>query len=268
MKLGLCLSGGGTRGISHLGMLKALDEAGIQVDCISGTSAGALAGAMYASGYSPDEIYDVYTSSAALKYLRPAVNFRGIIKIDKARAYLLKYLPEDSFEALKIPLTVAATNLQAGRTDLFTEGPLVEPLLASSALPIIFNPVKIGDYTYVDGGILANMPVTPLVGKADLILALHCNPVRPEPQEKRYNFKSMMERTLMMAINYNADDQGKSADLLWEPDRLHGYKVFDVNRTKEIFEIGYQYAQERLAAGDEAVLKGEERPKKLGLSEA
>ncbi|HAA17402.1 MAG TPA: patatin [Cytophagales bacterium] len=265
MTIGLCLSGGGTRGISHLGMLKALDEAGIRVDRISGTSAGALAGAMYASGYSPDEIYDIYTNSTALRYLRPAVNFRGIIKIDKARAYLLKYLPEDSFEALKIPLTVAATNLQEGRSDFFTEGPLVEPLLASSALPIIFNPVKIGDYSYVDGGILANMPVMPLVGQVDFVFALHCNPVRPEPVEKKYNFRSLMERSLMMAINYNAGDQGQAANLVWVPDRLHGYKVFDVARTKEIFDIGYAYAKERLAAGDEAVLRGEGRSRSMPL---
>lgn len=250
MTLGLCMSGGGTRGIAHLGMLKAMDEAGIRVSRISGASAGALAGAMYASGYSPDEIFDIYTSSQALKYLRPAVNFRGIIKMDKARAYLLKYLPKDDFGALNMPLTVAATNLTSGATDFFTEGPLVEPLLASSALPIIFNPVEIAGNAYVDGGILANMPVQPLVGTVDFVLAMHCNPVLPDEADKRYNFKSLMERTLMMAINYNANDQRQHADLVWEPPGLHGYKVFDITRTKEIFDIGYAYGKERLAAGD------------------
>ena len=72
----------------------------------------------------------------------------------------------------------------------------------------------------------------------------------PEEAGKKYNFKSMMERTLMMAINYNANHQSQQADLLWEPPGLHGYKVFDIAKTGDIFRIGYEFGQERLAAGD------------------
>lgn len=248
MKLGIALSGGGTRGFAHLGMLQALEEVDIRPQVLSGTSAGALGAALYASGYPPAEILDIYTKSKPLKYLRPAVNFRGLIKIEKARAFLSRYLPEDSFEALRLPLSVSATNLNRGETERFSTGKLIDPILASSSLPIIFDPIQIGEERYVDGGILENLPVQPLVGTCDIILGMHCNPVGVDYQ--RFTFKSVMERSLMMAINVNTLGVMDLCQLFWEPPGLVGYKVFDIQRTREIYDIGYQYGKERILAGD------------------
>lgn len=253
MTVGVALSGGGTRGFAHLGMLQALQEADVTIHRLSGTSAGALGGAFFAHGYAPREILEIFLGVNPIKYLRPAVNLRGLIKMNKARAFFLKHLPENTFEDLNIPLTIAATNLNRGATEYFDTGDLIEPMLASSCLPIIFDPMQIGEERYVDGGILANLPAKPLIDQCDVILGMHCNPVGEE--FGKFTFRSLLERSLMMAINYNTYDVKPHCDLFWEPPALYGYRVFDVSRATEIYEIGYTYAQERLAAGDMEKLK-------------
>src|SRR4051812_29128314 len=132
MKIGLALSGGGARGVAHLGVLKALLEHGIEPAMISGVSAGAIAGSLYAAGYQPDEILEIIISTKMFRFLRPAMSRVGILKMDRTDAIYLKYLTGNSFEALKIPLIVSATNLNRGETVYFDRGELIKPIQASS----------------------------------------------------------------------------------------------------------------------------------------
>lgn len=239
METGIVLSGGGSRGIAHLGVLKALEELGVEISIISGSSSGAILGALYSNGYTPDEIFQIILKLRFFKILRPAFNLSGLLKMDRTEALFTKYITAKSFEELKTPLIVNATDVQLGKTRYFSEGELIRPLMASSCVPVIFKPVVCNDRLYVDGGLLNNLPAQILKGKCDKIIGSHTNPI--DENFTVTNIRSMIERTFLLSINANAYPQRRFCDLFIEPPLLKTYKVFDTGKLKDIFKIGYEY---------------------------
>jgi NTE family protein len=246
VKIGLALSGGGARGIAHLGVLRALEEKGVSFDCISGTSVGAIIGALYAHGMRADEILDTILKTRIFSSLRPAWTLRGLLSMERIQALLLNLVPHNRFEELQLPLTVVSTDLQRGKPHYFSSGPLIPALMASSCVPGMFNPIFLDNTTYVDGGITDNFPVLAIRGQCDFIVGLHCNPVIPVPPAK--NFRSVLERTLLLAINSNAERSKASCDLLIEAPDLGRFSTLELARARELADIGYRYAREFLTA--------------------
>jgi len=244
MKIGLALSGGGARGIVHLGVIKALEEAGIKPSIISGTSAGAIGGALYCSGHSPDEALAIIKKTKLFWSVRPALAWTGILKMDAIGEILLKHLPQNSFESLEIPLVVAATDFEKGKTVYFKKGELIGPVLASSCVPVVFNPYKFKKRTFVDGGILDNLPVKPLKKHCDFIIGSHCNPLLTT--ELPANARGVFERMMLMAINNGIKKNKRRCDLVIEPPELAVYSATDLGKAEEIFEIGYWYTKEKV----------------------
>jgi NTE family protein len=248
MKFGLALSGGGARGMAHLGIIKGLEEMGLRFSQVSGTSAGAIAGAFYCYGYKPDEIFDIIIKTGFLKSVRPAWAWTGLLSMDGFKEVMKRCMPEDDFNALKIPLTVAATEIRLGKIVYFDQGELTAAVLASSSIPALFNPVAFNGNVYVDGGLMDNLPVTPLVGKCDYIVGSHCNPV-----EQRFDLKSVKditERSLLVAINVGTTHSKAQCNKVIEPPELGAFSTFDLARGKEIFKIGYRYTQANYKAID------------------
>lgn len=239
MTIGLVLSGGGARGIMHLGVIKALQERGIQPDFISGTSAGAIVGALIAHGHTPDEILSFLLKTNFLKYLRPSFNGPGLLRMDKVEELYQELLPHNSFEKLKIPLTVAATDIEAGETVYFQSGELTRPLMASSCLPGIFEPIRFRKKMFVDGAILNNLPIEPLLEqKADFIIGVNCNPFAFE--KPITSTRNVVERSLMLAVRNKTQERIRQCHLVFEPKEAGQYDIFDVRKAREIFLIGYQ----------------------------
>jgi len=239
MTTGIALSGGGARGISHLGVLKALEELGVHLDYISGTSTGALVGALYSYGLSPEKILELIISTRFFSSLRPAWTWTGLVNMDGLRDLIMKQIPEDSFDALKIPLTITATNLTKGKADYFTAGPLMPAVLASCCVPVLFNPVHVNGEVYVDGGITDNLPSKSIRHKCNLLIGSHCNYVSNEFDVK--NFRSVIERSLLMAISGNTTVSKELCDILIEPPGLANISVFDVKNAELMFDVGYQF---------------------------
>lgn len=239
MKIGLSLSGGGARGIAHMGVLKGLEEIGIKPTMITGTSAGAIVGAFYCYGYSPDEFFEIIKSTRLFRFIRPALTGKGLMHLSAVEDLFKKYFENDSFEALKTPLVVASTDVKKGKSVYFYQGALIKAVMASSAIPVIFNPIEMDGQLYIDGGILNNLPVDPLVGHCDTLVGVSCNPVQDDFEMK--NMKSLLERSLLMAINVNTYQNRGKCDLFLEPEKLKKYGAFDFNKSEEIFEIGYHY---------------------------
>jgi len=239
MTTGIALSGGGARGISHLGVLKALDELGVHLDYISGTSTGALVGALYSYGLSPDKILELIINTRFFSSLRPAWTWTGLVNMDGLRDLIIKLIPEDSFDALKIPLTITATNLTKGKADYFTTGPLVPAVLASCCVPVLFNPVHVNGEVYVDGGMTDNLPSKSIRHKCNLLIGSHCNYVSNEFDVK--NFRSVIERSLLMAISGNTTVSKELCDILIEPPGLANISVFDVKNAELLFDVGYEF---------------------------
>lgn len=145
MKRCSVLSGGGARGIAHLGVLKALDEMEIKFDCISGPVLVLLWAHVYAYGLKPEQIFDLIKNLSIFKSVRPAFAWTGLLSLDGLKEVLIKSIPENNFSALKIPLTVAATDIRKGKIHYFTEGELATSIMASCCIPAIFNPITINE---------------------------------------------------------------------------------------------------------------------------
>lgn len=241
MKIGLVLSGGGARGACHLGVIKALEEFGVRFDYISGTSIGSVVGALYSYGYPPDEILRIIQATKLYKSLKLAWTWTGLLSFDGLRDLLLKYIPENSFDALKVPLTLALTEIRKGKIEYVSQGELMTPIQASCAVPAVFNPVQYRGGVYVDGGILDNLPVKAIQANCDFIVGAHCNFITNEFDIK--NFRNVIERSLLMAINGNTMISKSLCNVLIEPPDAGLYSGFDTSKAAELFEIGYQYTK-------------------------
>jgi NTE family protein len=239
MKVGLVLSGGGARGVCHLGVIKALGELGVKIDFISGTSSGAVTGCLYAYGYEPDEILAMIKAASFFKSLKFAWTWTGLLSIDGLRDLFLKYIPENTFECLKIPVRLAVTEIKKGKIEYFSQGELIPVILASCCVPAVFKPVQHLGGVYLDGGILDNLPVKAIHDQCDFIVGSHCNFITSEFDMK--NFRSVIERSLLMAINGNTMISKTLCNVLIEPPEVGKYSGFDLSKASEIFQIGYEY---------------------------
>lgn len=247
MRIGLVLSGGGARGIAHLGVIKALQEAGIKISVISGASAGAIVGAFIGAGYSPEDVCEFIEKTSLFNTFQLSFNKRSLLKIEKGANELLKYFPEDSFESLQIPLKVTTTDIIKGKVKVYKKGQLIKPILASSCIPVVFDPVKIGNRYLVDGGVLDNFPVDPIRKEVDYIIGIHCNPIDSGYQLS--NWKNLFERTMMMTVTQLAQANKKKCSIFLEPSGLSKYSVYAFNKAQEIFEFGYNYASDEIEKG-------------------
>jgi NTE family protein len=252
MKIGLVLSGGGTRGIAHLGVLKALQEKGIEISGISGCSAGSIVGAMFSAGYSPDHIYEIVVSTNTLRAMRPAWNRSGLLRMQKVEEVYLKYIPHNSFEKLKIPLTVNATDIFAGETIYFSKGEILKPVMASCCIPGLFEPISYNDKTLVDGGVLNNMPIEPLLGQYDYIIGSHCNPYGIQQNSK--SMSSIVQKSLFLAINNNSKSRIEQCNYLIEPPALKNFDPYDIRKSSEIFKAGYEFTKQLILSENLAVV--------------
>jgi NTE family protein len=247
-KIGLVLSGGGARGFAHLGVIHALNEAGIFPDIISGTSAGALVGVLYADGYTPKEIRIIMNSGSRLDFMRPALPREGLLQIGGISKILSTFLNARTFEELKIPLFVAATDLNNGKAVYFSKGILIDRVIASASIPVLFQPVKIDNICYVDGGVLDNMPVRPIEKKCKILIGSFVNPVGYV--EKISGLINIAERTFMLSMSKEIAEKAKKFDLLVDPPELINYKILDPEKAEEIFSIGYKVTKAKLKEVD------------------
>jgi len=240
---GLVLSGGGVRGMAHIGVIKALEEAGIYPQIISGASAGALVGAFYAAGYSPDEILSFFKKTSMFKFSNYAIGKPGLLDTDKFIKIYSKFFPGDSFEALSKSLFISTTDIIKGRNRIFHSGELIKPLLASAAFPMVLTPIKIGEVLYADGGILNNFPTEPLHDRCDKIIGSYVKPLKEISEKELTSSLSVLERAYQLGVANQSMMKFKNCDLLFSPKKLLGYNTFDMNKLDEIYEIGYTTAK-------------------------
>lgn len=243
-KTGLVLSGGGARGFAHLGVIQALNEAGIFPDVISGTSAGALAGVLYCDGYSPKEILKFMKSSSRLNYMRPTLPRDGLLQISGITKILETHLRAKKFEELKIPFFACATDLNNGKAVYFSSGEILNPVIASASIPVLFKPVLINNISYVDGGVLDNMPLSPVENKCKLVIGSFVNPVGYEATIG--GLIQIAERTFMLRMSKEVIEKSKKFDLFIAPLELKYFGILDPEKADGLFDIGYKTTKEKL----------------------
>jgi NTE family protein len=246
--LGLVLSGGGVKGVAHVGALKALQQHDIFPDIIAGASAGAVVGALYAKGYSPEEMLAFFKETPLLKYNLVTISKPGLFDTEKYITFFENYFPSNTFEALEKPLYIVATNLEKGRAQYFSKGELIQVILASAALPPVFSPVAIDGYLYADGGIMNNFPIEPLEDKVDFIIGSYTTSMKEISKQELKNSLQLSQRVTQLMIHSNVLNKLQKPDLLFKPDKLHTIGVLDKESVEKAYNIGYDFASKKLEA--------------------
>ena len=240
MKVGLALSGGGARGMVHVGVLHALIESGIPVDVVSGTSAGSIVGSLYAAGYSPEEILAFIKDQNLIRFFGLRFPRKGFARHAFLRKQLIKYLPANNFENLKIPLSVTVANLNTGLPESFTEGPLIDLVVASSSIPVLFEPVRIGDAIYVDGGLLMNLPASPIRQVCDALIGVNLVPRISVPDTELSSVFGIGGRCFDLAALNNIRPELAMCDIVLEPVEISKFSRFSISNIEQMYEIGYR----------------------------
>ncbi|SHM35890.1 patatin-like phospholipase family protein [Halanaerobium congolense] len=240
-KIGIALSGGGVKGFAHLGVLKALEEKGIEADVLAGVSAGAIVGSFIAAGKKPLEVMELINESDFFDFAKLSLPDRGIFTLDNMTENLEKSLGIKSFEELKIPFYVGAANIERARMEYFDKGDLIKIIQASSSIPVLFSPVEINGELYVDGGLFENLPVNPLLDKCDILIAVNVMPVNLN--EKLDSITDIAVRTFQLKTIVNAEELKAKADIFIEPTGIEKYNILNTKYSQELYDLGYNYCK-------------------------
>lgn len=239
-ELGVALSGGGAKGFAHLGVFKLLEESGVTPDIISGTSAGALAGVLYADGYTSDEIKDIFKGKDFSEFACIQMPKAGLFDMNRMKSFLQKHLRAKKIEDLAIPLVIVATDLDHGVSHEFRHGPIKEAVMASCCVPIVFSPVEINGIHYVDGGLFRNFPVSNIRHECKKIVGVNVSPL--VSIKYRQTIRHIAERSYHYMFRANTMEDRSLCDLLIETESASGYKMFDLENVDQIAQIGYDAA--------------------------
>jgi NTE family protein len=235
--IGLALGGGFARGMAHIGVLKVLEEEGIPVRLIAGTSVGALIGAAYCSGVSLQELEDISRSVRFTTFARWTVSRYGFASNDRMVAFLARTLKVKTFEELRIPLGVTATDFNSGEAVVFHSGSIVDPVRASCAYPGMFLPVNIRGRWLVDGMLSHPVPSRPVreMG-AERVLAVHLKGQWSKNGAPRHLF-DVIGQSFAIAQDQMSHLWRGAADLVVEPD-VAGFAYDDFKRAGELIRSG------------------------------
>ncbi len=246
MNIGLVLSGGGIKGVAHIGAIKALEEHGIFPTHVAGTSAGAIVGALYAGGVPWTEMLDFFKTVPLFRTRRYARKKPGFIDTEKFYGEFKKFFPKDHFSALEKPLYVTATNLIEGTLKIFSTGELIRPVLASASFPGVFTPMEIEGSHYVDGGVLDNFPVEPLKMFCDQIIGVYVNPLKKVKIGDLRHSYNVAERAYKIKSARDSLRKFVDCELIIYPEGLSDFGTFDVTSVDVVFDLGYAAANEAL----------------------
>jgi len=235
--IGVALGGGFARGIAHIGVLKVLEEEGIPVRCVAGTSVGALIGAVYCSGLSAAELEKVAHSCRFTTFARWTVSRYGFASNDRMVTFLRRTLKVTNFERLRIPLGVTATDFNSGEGVVFHSGSIIDPVRASCAYPGMFLPVEIRGRYLIDGMLSHPVPTQPLLEMgADRILAVHLKGSWSKEGAPRHLF-DVIGQSFAIAQDQMSHLWRSAADVLVEPD-VAGFAYDDFKRAGDLIRAG------------------------------
>mgnify|MGYP006283071783 CR=1 FL=1 len=276
-KVGLVLSGGGAKGLAHIGILKAMEEAGITPDFITGTSMGSIIGGLYAAGYSADEIKEVainaewdqlltnklllnevtYENKAYYGRYANELNIsgtrfelpRGLIEGQKLSMLLSRLTSHvmdiDDFNDLPIPYACIAADIVKGEKVVLNKGSLARSMRASMAIPSVFTPVELNDRLLVDGGLLHNFPVQEVIDMgADYVIGVFVG-TDLRTKEEMNSPVSVLTQSAFLLGSFDNEKQKKLVDLYIEP-KMEGYSTQDFHNSRQIVEIGEKTGEQFL----------------------
>lgn len=255
-KVVLVLGAGGSKGFAHIGVLEVLQKAGIPIDCIIGCSIGSVIGVLYADGKAPEEILKIGVKfmpqgmgyhTLGLPHLLRGMSGNGFFNTSVIHDVLERELQARTFEELKIPFQVVSTDLHKATLEVFNEGPLLKPVCASSAIPVLFQAVEINKKKYVDGAMISELPIY-VAQKTGAKLIIGSNIKGYIDIEDDKDFSSIGKRSYYVLRDYFDKEEESKADITIRPD-LAGVRnvIFsDPETMHEVYERGKKCAQAQL----------------------
>jgi len=276
-KIGLALSGGGAKGFAHIGVLKVLEEIDMPIDCITGTSMGSIAGALYAMGYKARQIEkialntdwtDLFTDEHSRRFLSMEEKlwdgkYLGVLSIREKKVTLPAGLIAgqkitnmlsklawpahhiNDFSQLPIPFACVATDIGTGEAVVLDKGFLPDAIRASMAIPTVFTPIKIDNRLLVDGGLVRNLPAEDVKNMgADIVIGVDVS-YTLLPAEELNSFLDIITQSLSFVEAKSRVKQHELCDILIEPN-LEDYNIFSFTQVKKIIEIGEEAARATL----------------------
>ena len=259
-RIGLALAGGFARGIAHIGVLRVLREAGIPIDCVAGTSVGALIGAAFCGGASLEEMEKIGAETTFADFGRWTPSWLGLATNQRIEKFLARFTPARTFEELQVPLAIATTDIIDGVTVYYSHGDVVPPLRASCAYPGLFVPIQYENRTLVDGFLTAPVPIEGvLLLGADIVIAVY---LESGNIEQPRTLTDILSRSFNIMQRHADFAWRAQADIIVEPD-VKQFVWDDFTRTPDMIAAGEVAALHALPQ-IRAALRGEKRDPAAG----
>lgn len=238
-RIGLALGGGAAKGIAHIGVLKAFEEEQIRIHCISGTSAGALVASYYAFGRPAESILSICSTLNLSKIISFTFERGGLFSTNTIREMIHRDLGDCRIEDAEIPLAICATDIETGEQLVFREGNLADAVCASMAVPGLFVPVEVDGRILVDGGLVENVPISPLAKMgAGITVAVDLSHVSryPKPEDTF----DVISNAINIGIDFNTRKQLKKADIAVPLDLSRYSLTNNAKCVEELYQEGYR----------------------------
>lgn len=239
-KIGLALSGGGSRCIAQLGAIHYLEEKSVKITSISGSSGGAIIAGLYAKGMSAQEIFSTLKEINFKSHLKYNITNGSLHHLESSIEYFHDMFGKVDIKDLEIPFYCTVVDYESGEVEYKTEGDLVTLMMASSALVPFFAPVHYRDRVYVDGGFCDNLPSHPLKEISDFVIGINVNPFFTQFSN---TFKGHISRSIFIMLNHNIKAGIKECDLFMEVKEVGRYSIFDLKNFELFFNLGYNEAK-------------------------
>lgn len=259
-KIGLALGSGGARGFAHLGAIKVLKEEGIPIDCIAGSSMGAMVGCFYGAGLDIERLYKLATAFKRKYYLDFTVPKMGFIAGKRVKELIRIFTHGKNLEQLEIPVRVVATDLMTGEKIVFEKGPIADAVRASISIPGIFVPEKLNDRLLVDGGVVDRIPVSVVreMG-ADIIIAIDVSHVKTNIEITSI-YDVIMQSLDIMQMELVANREVASNIMIRPRVEMFSSRAF--TNIEEIITIGEEETRKQVDSIKQVLNTWKEPPKK------
>ncbi len=254
-KIGICLSGGGALGFAHIGVLQALEDNRIYPELISGASMGSIVGAIYAAGYTPAQMLQFIRDGKLYKItnimsFQPAFWKSGLSNHSPIISIMNEFIPNNSFDKLEKKLYVCVSNLTTGNWEIINKSEKLDMWVAAScSIPGIFNPMKINNMMYVDGGLLNNVPAQPLRDKCEYVIGSDVVPHLKT--SKPLKSRDTLIKSVRVALHQSSQAGRSKCDFLIEPEAIEKHHEFNFEAYLSIYQYGYRAATQFISNNPE-----------------
>ncbi len=230
-----------------MAVLKVLEEHGIRPDVVAGTSAGAIAGALYAAGCSNEEMLRFVKETASIyKVFKFELPSMGLTSLDHLREQLARFIPFETFEELPRKFLCAAANVHTGKVKYFHEGPLLDAVIASASVPVVFKPMIIDGQMYVDGGLIDNLPAGALRPFCDAVIGVSVTPLAPASPQELKSTIALAQRVFYLSVVDNTTKSYSFCDAVIEVKEAHKYHLFSFGVDDDIYKAGLKAARRQM----------------------